>query len=124
MILKASKTLPLNTKMFWWVTSGAVLLFVSVTEIHPTSEKDVPGGKMGCSTFGKHLGLGHREHDALLDVVRVQGMLLNLGTIFFSFVGRFLQMDLEPKNTRKRNFYDKNTVPIPFNVTSSNLQLL
>lgn len=89
MILKASKTLPLNTKMFWWVTSGAVLLFVSVTEIHPTSEKDVPGGKMGCSTFGKHLGLGHGEHNALLGVIPVQGMLLNLGTIFCSFLVDF-----------------------------------
>lgn len=46
--LKSIQTLPLNTKMFWCVTSGAVLLSESVTETHPTSGKNnIPGGKMG-----------------------------------------------------------------------------
>lgn len=75
---------------------------MSVTEIHPTPENEVPGGKMGCNTFGKCLGVGHRGHNALLGIAAVHGVILNLGTIFWSFVGRFLQTDLKPKHTRKR----------------------
>lgn len=75
---------------------------------------------MGCNTFGKCLGVGQRGHNALLDIAAVHGVILNLGTIFWSFVGRFLQADLEPKHTRKRKFYDKNAIPISF----GNLQLL
>lgn len=76
---------------------------------------------MGYNTSGKHSWLGHKDHNALLDVAADHGMLLSLAPFFCSFVGRFLQMDHEPKDTRKRKFCDKNAAPISFNAASRNL---
>lgn len=66
---------------------------------------------MGCSTFGKHLGLGHREQNALVDVAAVQGMLLNLGTTFCNFVGDFYRWILSLRTQGKESSMTKMWFP-------------
>lgn len=61
----------------------------------------------GMQHFWEAFRAGTQGAQSLMGIAAVHGMLLNLGTIFCTFVGEFLQMDLQPKDTRKKKFYDK-----------------